>query len=444
MKKIKPSEGNKTFCVVPWTHTYISPQSERRMCCASREKASWATQYIDGDVADVNSDYSPVTLEEHWNSDYMNDIRKRLMSGEEISQCEICNSKLLNIHVYRDYFTETLFPHKIDEIFENTDDDGKTTLKPISYDYRINNLCNFKCRMCGDQLSSQWENENRKQGYYDNGVDAWASDLYKPLISNFQKTVVEKELWDSVYEKRIEEIYWVGGEPLMWDIHWDIMTYLVENDQAKDVVVRYNTNLSMVERRKIKLYDLLPHFKRVQICASIDGVGKIGEYVRTGLRWDSWINNFKKGLFLNEKYGDYGISFDLTVTSPGLFSIKDMIDVTMELDVHTLIKTTFSFDSTIIMSPMMIPRHILDPILDDLIEYATEKAKINPKIQNYVECFLDIKSKKTFEEEYDDWQDGIRNGKEQMKKTDIYRNNPDTLNEIFSENDELIKWWKTI
>ena len=429
MKKIKPSEGNKTFCVVPWTHTYISPQSERRMCCASREKASWATQYIDGDVADVNSDYSPVTLEEHWNSDYMNDIRKRLMSGEEISQCEICNSK---------------FPHKIDEIFENTDDDGKTTLKPISYDYRINNLCNFKCRMCGDQLSSQWENENRKQGYYDNGVDAWASDLYKPLIGNFQKTVVEKELWDSVYEKRIEEIYWVGGEPLMWDIHWDIMTYLVENDQAKDVVIRYNTNLSMVERRKIKLYDLLPHFKRVQICASIDGVGKIGEYVRTGLRWDSWINNFKKGLFLNEKYGDYGISFDLTVTSPGLFSIKDMIDVTMELDVHTLIKTTFSFDSTIIMSPMMIPRHILDPILDDIIEYATEKAKINPKIQNYVECFLDIKSKKTFEEEYDDWQDGIRNGKEQMKKTDIYRNNPDTLNEIFSENDELIKWWKTI
>jgi hypothetical protein len=443
-KRIKPSEGNKTFCVVPWTHTYISPQSERRMCCASREKASWATQYIDGDVADVNSDYSPITLEEHWNSDYMNDIRKRLMAGEEISQCDVCNNKLLNIHVYRDYFTKTLFPHKIDEIFENTDDEGKTTLKPISYDYRINNLCNFKCRMCGDQLSSQWEKENRELGYYDNGVDAWASDLYKPLIGNFQKTVVEKELWDAVYEKRIEEIYWVGGEPLMWDIHWDIMSYLVENDQAKDVVVRYNTNLSMVERRKVKLYDLLQHFKRVQICASIDGVGKIGEYIRTGLRWDSWINNFKKGLFLNEKYGDYGISFDLTVTSPGLFSIKDMIDVTMELDVHTLIKTTFSFDSTIIMSPMMIPRHILDPILDDIIDYATEKAKVNSKIQNYVDCFLDIKSKKTFEEEYDDWEEGIRNGKKQMEKTDMYRNNPDTLNEIFSENEELIKWWKSI
>ena len=296
--------------------------------------------------------------------------------------------------------------------------------------------------MCGDQLSSSWEAENKINGRMQ--TQPWTQKDTRKKIDTFQKEVLEEELQAAVDERRIEEIYWVGGEPLMWDIHWDIMTYLVENDQAKDVVIRYNTNLSMVERRKIKLYDLLPHFKRVQICASIDGVGKIGEYVRTGLRWDSWINNFKKGLFLNEKYGDYGISFDLTVTSPGLFSIKDMIDVTMELDVHTLIKTTFSFDSTIIMSPMMIPRHILDPILDDIIEYATEKAKINPKIQNYVECFLDIKSKKTFEEEYDDWQDGIRNGKEQMKKTDIYRNNPDTLNEIFSENDELIKWWKTI
>ena len=52
------------------------------------------------------------------------------------------------------------------------------------------------------------------------------------------------------------------------------------------------------------------------------------------------------------------------------------------------------------MSPMMIPRHILNPILDDIIEYAKEKSKTHPKIQNYVTCFEDIKSKKTFEEPF--------------------------------------------
>ena len=79
--KIKPSEGNTTFCMAPFTHTYLSPQSERRLCCASREKASWATQYIDSEKADSNSTYEPSTLDNHWNSDYMKSIRKKLLDG---------------------------------------------------------------------------------------------------------------------------------------------------------------------------------------------------------------------------------------------------------------------------------------------------------------------------------------------------------------------------
>ena len=230
----------------------------------------------------------------------------------------------------------------------------------------------------------------------------------------------------------------------MWDIHWDVMKYLVDNGQSKNVVVRYNTNLSRVRYRDHYLYDYLPHFKSVQICASIDGLGDIVEYVRHGIKWDVWIENFKEGLFLNKQYGEYGTAFDLTVTSPGLFSMKDMIDITMELDVHTLIKTTFSFDSSIVMSPMMIPRHILNPILDDIIEYAKEKSKINPKIYNYVTCFEDIKSKQTFQEQYPDWEDGLKRGKKRLMETDRYRGNLGVIENIFSNNKELIEWWNSI
>ena len=442
--KIKPSEGNTTFCMAPFSHTYLSPQSERRLCCASREKATWATQYIDSEKADNNSNYKPTTLDEHWNSPYMMDIRKKLMAGEEIPQCNVCNQKILNIHIYRDYFTKTLFPHKVDEAFEKTREDGYTEMKPISFDYRISNLCNFKCRMCGDQLSSQWEAENRMMGHYDNGGDAWALKENKPIIDKFQAEVAEKELWDAVYEKRIEEIYWVGGEPLMWEIHWDIMKYLVDTGQAKDVIVRYNTNLSRVKYKNHNLYDYLPHFKSVQICASIDGIGENVEYVRHGVKWDSWIQNFKDGLFLNEKFGSYAIAFDLTLTSPGLFSMKQMIDITAELDVHTLIKTTFAFDSSIVMSPMMIPRHILEPILDDIIEYAKEKSKINPKIENYVTCFEDIRGKLTFQEEFPNWETGIKNGKQRLNKIDEYRGNLGKIEKIFSEYPPLLEWWNTI
>ena len=442
--KIKPSEGNQTFCMAPWSHTYLSPQSERRLCCASREKATWATQYIDSDKADTNSEYKPLTLDEHWNGEYMKGIRKSLMAGEKIPQCQVCNERILNLHIYRDYFTKQLFSDKINEAFEKTNNDGYTEMKPVSFDYRISNLCNFKCRMCGDQLSSSWEAENRKRGNYDKGTDAWASKEYKPIIEKFQKEVAEKELWDAVYDGRIEEIYWVGGEPLMWDIHWDIMKYLVETGGSKNVTVRYNTNLSRISYKGTNLYDLLPHFKHVQLSASIDGIGEVVEYVRHGIKWEQWFENFKQGLFLNKQFGDYAIAFDLTVTAPGLFSMKDMIDITAEYDVHTLIKTTFSFDSSIVISPLMIPRHILNPILDDIIEYAREKAKTHPKIQNYVTCFEDIKNKKTFEEEYPNWQTGIIIGKKRLMLIDIYRNNVGKLESIFSKYPPLLQWWNSI
>ena len=163
MKKVKPiwsggnmhpTSPNKVFCTAPWTHTYISPQSERRMCCASREEHTFQKQYIDasnderyGEVRDSGTidDYKPVSLKEHWNSPYMMDIRKKLMAGESIPQCDVCNESILSQSTYRQWFTGFLFEKYIDKCFEETDENGYTTMEPIGFDYPVSNLCNFKC-----------------------------------------------------------------------------------------------------------------------------------------------------------------------------------------------------------------------------------------------------------------------------------------------------------
>lgn len=444
--KIKPEEGNKTFCIAPWTHTYLSPQSERRMCCASREKASWATQYLDSKAADGTSTYKPGTLKDHWNSEYMKGIRKDLMAGKTIPQCAVCNEQLLNISVYRDYFNKSLFPNKINEAFEKTDVTGFTEMPPISFDYRVRNLCNFKCRMCGDQLSSSWEAERRAMGDYDkegNG-DAWAKKENKPAIENFQKDVAEAELWEAVKNGTIEEIYWVGGEPLMWEVHWEIMEYLVENDLAKNVWVRYNTNFSRTTYKHWDLKNLLPHFKMVQICASIDGTGKNVEYVRHGIKWDQWIQNFKDYLFLNEKYGQYGIAFDLTITTPGLFSLKALFDLAVELDVNTLIKTTFAFDGSVTMCPQVLPRELFNEVVDDILDYIRPKIQINSKHANWIECLEDLKKRETFEEKYPDWKEALQRGKQNLVRVDKWRKDENKLEEIYSANPKVLEWWKSI
>ena len=77
MKRSKHSEGNKTFCMAQWVHTYLSPQLERRLCCASLEKSTNFQQYIDSS-GPTKKKIEFTTLEEHWNSDYMKGIRRDL------------------------------------------------------------------------------------------------------------------------------------------------------------------------------------------------------------------------------------------------------------------------------------------------------------------------------------------------------------------------------
>ena len=425
----------KYLCTAPWTHTYVSPQGERRLCCASREEAKFTKQYLDSGGGSTN--FNPVSLEEHWNSDYMKDIRKRMLAGEAIPQCVVCNENVLNLHTYRKYFTETLFPHKIQDILDSTDETGHTTMVPISYDYRLSNLCNFKCRMCGDQLSSSWEAENKKHLIV---TDAWLQPNTRRKISNFQVEVLEEELQAAVDQGVIEEIYWVGGEPLMWERHWTIMQQLVDTGQSKDVVVRYNTNLSRTKYKNYDLYNMLDNFKNVNICASIDAIGDIGEYVRTGLKWPEFLQNFYDGMFLLDKYGHDAIVFDVTLTTPGLFGLKDMFDKVTELDVKSYFKFTYAFDPTKIIAPTALPKSITIPYCQELIEYMEPRKTW--KTQVYIDSLKSLMERKSFDEEFPNYKEGLKRGKNQILFLEKIRDQKLTFREIL--NEPAKEWWDGI
>ena len=427
------------FCVAPWTHTYVSPQGERRLCCASREEPQFQKQYIDsGD--NNNTEFNPSTLKEHWNSAYMKDIRKRMLAGEKLSQCDVCNNQILNLHTYKSYFNNTLFPNKVQDIIDNTAEDGHTTLTPVSYDYRISNLCNFKCRMCGEQLSSSWETEKIIHDRVNYDDAKWMVPDTRKKISKFQKDVLEVELQEAVDNGTIEEIYWVGGEPLMYDIHWRIMQQLVDSGKSKDVVIRYNTNLSRVIYKNYSLYDLLPHFKKVNVCASIDGVGTVGEYIRTGLKWNQWIDNFKQGHFLIDQYGDDALVFDVTLTTPGLFDLKNMFDCVTELGVKSYFKITFAFDPSVVMSPLCLPKDILEETVNELLEYM--EPRVTPKTQVYIDTLKNLLTRPTFYESYPDAKQGIKQGKQNIEFLESIRDCDVTFRSVL--NNRAKEWWDKI
>jgi len=405
------------------------------MCCASREPAQSFEQYID--TSSGTGKYNPVTLDEHWNSEHMRSVRRRMMAGETLPECEVCNDKLLNTDVYRSYFNR-LFAHKYEHAMANTTADGTTTVKPVSWDYRFSNLCNFKCRMCGDMLSSSWESEQRANNMinWSNSKNNWMIPVVREEISKFQDTQIEAEFAQAVAEHRVEEIYWVGGEPLMFEQHWRYMKQIVDQSDGRRVYARYNTNLSRVDYRGVNLYrDILVHLRDWQVCASLDGTGAVGEYIRTGLNYQQWLNNFRQGVAVATNRRQMRIDFTLTL--PGLFEVANIQALAQELGVDILAKVIFGFTSDIILSPLALPRPLLDKKVDALV------ADLNTGALR--DILLQLKNRPTFAEQWpDQYQAGLRKGKERVLRLEQVRGDTYTLGDILSVDNEILEWYESI
>ena len=424
-----------TFCMAPWVHTYLSPQTERRMCCASREPAQNFKQYIDTESG--TGKYIPITLDEHWNSEHMRSVRRRMMAGETLPECEVCNDKLLNAAVYRSYF-DSLFGHKYEYVVANTDSDGTTSVRPVSWDYRFSNLCNFKCRMCGDMLSSAWESEQRQNNMinWHDPKNNWMQPEVKKQIETFQSTQIEQEFASAVENHQVEEVYWVGGEPLMYEQHWRYMKRIVELGDGQNVYARYNTNLSRVSYRGTNLYhDILRHLRDWQICASLDGTGPIGEYIRTGLDYNSWLENFSQGIEIASHRRQMRIDFTLTL--PGMFEIQRIAQLAEKLGVDVLAKVVFSFSPDIILSPLALPKRILHPWIDEILADIT-----NPAL---IELLQQLKTRQTFEEQWpNNYRVPLAQGKRRVLQLESIRKDTIILEDIFRFRKEVYDWYRSI
>jgi hypothetical protein len=343
----------------------------------------------------------------------------------------------LNTDVYRSYFNQ-LFVNKYEAAMAATDATGHTTLKPVSWDYRFSNLCNFKCRMCGDMLSSSWESEQRQHGMIDwnNSKNNWMRPELRKEISQFQDTQIEAEFAQAVEEHRVEEVYWVGGEPLMYEQHWRYMKRIIELGDGQRVYARYNTNLSRVDYGGINLYrDVLAHLRDWQICASIDGTGPTGEYIRTGLDYSAWLVNFKQGVAIAQHRRQMRIDFTLTL--PGLFEVERIQQLATELGVDILAKVVFSFSPDIVLSPLVLPRELLDKKVDSLVTNLPNGA--------LRDILLQLKNRPTFAEQWPDiWAESLAKGKARVLQLEKIRQDTYTLADILQQDSEIYDWYQAI
>jgi hypothetical protein len=291
--------------------------------------------------------------------------------------------------------------------------------------------------MCGDMLSSSWETEQRQHGMTDwtNPKNNWMIPKVKQQITQFQDTQIEAEFAEAVEQHRVEEIYWAGGEPLMYEQHWRYMARIIELGDGPRVYVRYNTNLSRVNYGSWNLYrDILSGVRDWQICASLDGTGPTGEYIRTGLDYSAWLANFQQGVALARHPRQMRIDFTLTL--PGMFEVGNITQLAQQLGVDVLAKVVFSFTPDIVMSPLALPRSLLDPWLDQLI------AGTSGAMQSVL---TQLKTRPTFEEQWPDtYQSGLVRGKKRILQLEKIRKDVYTINNILADRPDVLTWWNSI
>jgi len=297
---------NNKFCILPFIHFNGYMDGTAKACCDSQ------TPFSDIDLKDK-------TIEEAFNSEEYKKLRIDMLNGVQNSYCDSCyNLEDNNIKSSRQKWNEH-HKDKITPIIEKYSKDkfdGTVDTEFVSLDLRPSNICNFKCRTCNDSFSTRWQEE--KEDFYKTNMGKLAfgtEKLYGLNKIDFQLNE------DSMVN--IEVLYFAGGEPFVLEEHFNLIESLKNKDK---ISLMYNTNFSILKYKGKSIYEYLKEFRKVHFCISLDGLGELGEYIRTGFDTKVFNKNLTalklaKGLYNNIEY-----DFQYTCSLLNAFDFFDFME----------------------------------------------------------------------------------------------------------------------
>lgn len=244
-------------CPLPWTHLEVDVNGGASPCCLYK-----------GSIPDVKVyNQSLTSIQKH---EYMEKLRTQFRKGDRPTSCQSCwqeedagkTSKRQN-SIY-----------KMKKSLHDWTPNSEPTLKFI--DFKLGNVCNLKCRICGSWSSSKWAQEELDYGENPVALKNLREGGWPKKNPQFFEDLKE-EL------KHVEYFEFTGGEPFMIKDHFKILMHCVETGIAKNIDIHYNTNGTQLPPQEI--FDLWAYFKHVEIAFSIDDVGEPFEYQRHPANW---------------------------------------------------------------------------------------------------------------------------------------------------------------
>jgi pyruvate-formate lyase-activating enzyme len=314
---------NKNFCVLPFLHFIVKLTGDIKPCCM------FSINKNEQDIRDWKSlNYNLLNANEIINSEAFNSIRSDMLNNKQIPGCWKCSE--------RERLTNKSMRIHANEKFKNHDTSVKLKYIEISF----GNYCNLGCRTCNSWLSSTW---------YDD--DLALNKVYKNRCVGDKIINAPVEYNDEEF-KYVEEIKFVGGEPMLNPDFSKFLKNMLKTKDGKTVKLNIFTNCSWFP--KTETIDLIKNFENVNIWLSIDAYSSINDYIRHGSSWEVLRKNALKYLDIEKEKTNFVIILTPTINIMNAFYVNELIDWWVDERVSRNLNFNFNL-SNIVFTPVFDP-----------------------------------------------------------------------------------------
>jgi radical SAM protein with 4Fe4S-binding SPASM domain len=335
-------QKSKYFCILPWIHLHIQPDSNVQPCCIS-------------EYGDHFGNLKENSIEEVWNNKKYNKMRRLMIEDRPHYGCSTCY-ELESNGIASSRINSNIRHRNSFDLLHKTLPDGKMKQLEMRYfDVRFSNICNFKCRGCNPESSTSW---------YSDWIKLTDAHDKKKRVNH-----IEANTWKDLedYIEDIEVAYFAGGEPLLMEEHYLTLQKMIDKNMTH-VHLMYTTNLSQLQFGKYDLIELWSHFKSAFISISIDDTGTRGEYFRSGSNWKQTLENIK---FISNKFPHFGININCTIS---LFNIHRIPEIH-----NFLFENNFINATSFIFNNLMYPEDYRTQVLPH-----DHKTFVEKKLKDYI------------------------------------------------------------
>jgi len=300
------------FCAIPWIHRYTDEQGLQRLCCIGVGEGN-LLKNAEGRPMHVSQ---RLTDAEVLNSPVLKTVRRQMIRGEWPKACERCRlTEEAGSLSIRHHLNEQ-FGKDHEALLRQTREDGTLENPIVRFaDIRLGNTCNLSCRMCGPASSRLWTphfNNIQPAGYR-----LPAKELRALGESNWVKQEPFAWLIDQCLPS-VERMHFAGGEPLIIPEMVDALEQCIASGRAGEIALSYNTNLTVLPEKVTALW---PHFRTVSLLCSVDGYGKLNDYIRRPSHWDDIDRNLR---LLDRRFKDWKIGSVTVSATVQLYNVLEI------------------------------------------------------------------------------------------------------------------------